>query len=335
LTFSTPTNITITSTDEGYSYTNNGSIFMIQSELGEGIVVINYGDNQIYSYDNDLYTDIEEYLYVDTTDLNQKIKVLESGIGIKDVLVKVYKEVSGEKRVVSSAYTDGNGQAIVTIDDGYTYTITAEKDNYETASEIIYIPESNTETVIINIESTETEYGVTSFISNCKNKVKDPTNCWFRVKTDREVENITIYVSLSNISSEVKSCSNETICTTNEYTVDNEIIPVNATLYLDGNLVYPIIVIRYEDITSRGIQINFPTSTIKSSSTYLTLFYFMTLIMGLFIAVSVNKKMNGWGLLAFIVWLIIIAQAGFWEYWLVITPLIIIQIAKLYYGWIK
>ena len=61
----------------------------------------------------------------------------------------------------------------------------------------------------------------------------------------------------------------------------------------------------------------------------------MTLLFGIFISVSIEKKLNGMGIYAFTIWMGIIAMSGFWEYWLLVISLMILHIGKFYYGWIK
>lgn len=279
-------------------------------------------------------TDVIEYLYVMTPDLVQKISVVSSGAGVSNALVKIYKLVGTENELVYSAFTDGNGIVSVNIDDGNTYTFVVEKDGYTDYSKSIYIPTGNTETIQLNIESESSLYGSTLFTSNCKSKLTSEKDCYFKAVAYQDIANITIKVNLNNTIT-YKQCLNTDYCKTNDYTINNISKPINASLYFDGTLIQPIIYINFTDLSNRSRQITFPTATIKSSTNYLILFYFMTLIMGIFIAVSIENKVHGWGLFAFMIWLLIIAQTGFWEYYLVIIPIVTILIGKLYYTWIK
>lgn len=335
LTFSEATNITLIGSEGGEDYVNNVSIQENIADLGEGEILVQFGNSQLYSTNLNYMNDTYENLSVIDTDLVQKIKVVASGTGINDVLVKVYKQISGSNQLVYSAYTDGNGQAIVNVDDGNVYTITAEKEGYETTTELINIPASNTETILMNIVPLVSLTETTLFTSNCKNKESSATTCHFKGTAYQEIANITIVTNQSGTIT-TKECLTSTNCTTVSFTLNstNTTYPIYSTLYFDGSQITNLTV-TYEDLTTRTIQINFPVATIKSDPLYLSIFYFLTLVLGLFIGVSIEKKIEGWGVLGFIVWLSIIAIAGFWEYWLVIMPLMIIQIAKFYYEWIK
>lgn len=335
ITFSENTNITINSEENTFFFEKNKSIQINRTLLEDGLIITEFGNNQIYSFENEkMGRDFYMNLTVIDTNLVQKIKTIESAMGIKDALITVYKQTGGTYEIIDSVYTDGNGIGTIEIEDGITYKITAEKEGYENETEIRYIPNGNTETILINMNKIQATTGRTTFITNCKNKIATPTMCYFKVKTYEEKNNITIIINLNGTITS-KTCLNEDNCLSNNYNISNISYPINASLYLNEILVNPIIKITYTELGAKSIQINFPVQTIKSNSNYLVLFYFMTLLVGLAIAVSIETKIKGWGLLVFIVWLGIIAVSGFWEYWLVILPLVIIQIAKFYYEWLK
>lgn len=334
LTFSSSTNATLSSTNGGTNVTGITSLSANLSDFGEGIIMVDYGNNQLFSFYNDLRTNVIKYLEVITPDLVQKVQITSYGVGVDNALLNVYKQVSGTNQLIFSTYTDGNGEALTNLDDGNSYLFEVIADGYKDYSEVLYIPISNSETLVIDILSDDEALQPTLFTTNCNNILLKSTNCEFLASASEIKSNLTIFVDLNGTIT-AHQCLNTQFCHSTAYTISNSSFPVNSTLFIDGVEYAPSIYVTYDEITSRSIQIDFDVTTIRSSSLYLSLFYFMTLIFGIFIAFGIESKIHGWGLFSFIIWLGIIASVGFWEYWLVVIPLVLILIGRFYYEWLK
>lgn len=339
LTFTSSTNATITSTSGGFTYTNTTNIYLNQSQLGSGEVIVTFngqadGGAQVFSYFNDNMTDIEETLYVLSGDFQLiQVKAQSSGTGLEDVLVKTYLQIAGENKLIFSAFTDSNGNVYVYGSPDLVHKFTGEKDGYESDETNIFIPLGYSDIVILNMAEEAGSLGINRWYSNCGQTISTERTCYFRASLYQDYDNITI-VTTWNGTDYYKQCLNNNVCTTSNYVVNNNTAPMVGRLYLDGTFLNQTIYINYEDIGSRDIQVGWDTALIKSNSTYLWIFYFITFIVGIFITVAIEKKVKGWGVWGMVIWFTIIAVTGFPLYWFVVLPFFVLQIAKFYRGWI-
>lgn len=338
VTFSSATNITISSTGNGYNFVMNSSIYLNQSDLGIGEVIITYGGGQTYSYYNDGMTPITKYLYVlATVDLSQKVKVESGGMGLENALVTVYQQIDGSNQIIGSGLTDSNGETRVNLKTGITYTFIGSMDGYNSVTLSKYIPSGFTDTIRLVLTKLESSTGVNQFYTPCGNKISSNKECKFIANLYRNYSNITINYYNSIGTKYTKECLDNNYCETNGISITNLTAPWTGYLYIEGELWNYTLYINYENLEGRSIQIRFPFDILKQTGNekYLYIFYVLSLIIGIAIASAINNKIPGTGYLAMILWFGIIAVNGLYIYWLIVIPIIVLQISKLYRQIIK
>lgn len=328
LTFDALTNVSLTYIGGGLTYSNilNVTTFMRGLYQGDIQVAFNEG-TQIYSFNNDRNTTIEERLHLEVVDFDQPVKVLAGNDEISDTLVTFKKVVGSAMMTTYSAFTDVNGVAHIIINDGNSYEVHAVKEGYEEWSDVVYIPTSNTETLIINLIG---ESGFTAnyiFNTNCPNHIGQAMNCSFYVKSF-SLKNITFNYTYGGNNYQAVSQGSEANLT---LFMNETLAPLNMTISVNPTKYYYI---EYEGLGARSIQLTFDTATIKDAGIgILGLFYGIILILGVLIMVSVNRmpKMKGFGIIGMAVWFGIIA-VWFPIFWFLVIPIGIYFVIKTLWG---
>lgn len=328
LTFDERTNVTLTWLGGGLSFNNVTNVTIPMRDVESGQIIVDFNDNtQSYSFYNDLDTSYSDLLHLETIDFDQPVKVLDSSSEINGALVTFKKTINGTTMTTYSAFTDINGIAHILINDGNSYEIYVSATGYEDYSELKYIPTSNTDTIIINLASSTGTTGNYFFSSSCGDVVGSERNCSFYVKSYTD-KNITFNYTWNGGNYSVTSLTDEATLT---LLANSTTTPIYVTASVNPTKNYAI---SWNDITNRSIQLTFDATSIKDESLgILVLFYAIIFIIGILLAVSVNRipKMQGKGAWAMVVWFGIIA-IQFPLLWFVVAPAVIYAIFKTFWG---
>lgn len=332
LTFTDYINATI-NPYSGSSFVNVSSIYVNQSDIPIGYVSITYnkqgsGGVQIFSYYNDNVTSIDEILEVLTGTFQQvEIEVKSAGLGLENTLVSVQKQVGGAWTEIYSTYTNANGDAIVYVNPDDIYKFIASKIGYTTGDVTKEVLTGQVTPIVIILDASATAEDVVRFYSNCGNKVADKS-CYLRVETSEEKTNLTI-ISFWNNTYYSTTCLNEDYCTTSNYLIENETGLLIGYIYIDEVInSLKTIRIEFDDLDNRIININW-ISFDKTNNVYLGIFYFISLIVGLFFVIAGENKIKGSGIYILTIWFAVLAMNGFAFYWFVVLPVIILKTGQL------
>lgn len=326
ITFSEATNATLTWLGGSAEYTNVTNITGPYNITGQGEVSLSFnGDTQTYSFDNDYQTNIQAELLLEDVDFDQPVKVLStSSEEIAGALVTFYKT----GKITYAGFTDINGITHAIVNDGTTYEIHSDKVGYEDYASVENIPASNTETIIINMISTDSTAGGYYFAPSCLSVVGQDQNCSWYAKAYTE-KNITFNYTWNGNNYSVTSETSEANLT---LLINSTTVPVNVVISINPTYNQTV---TWANLSNRSVQLIFDSDSIKNESNQvIVLFYTIALLLGITIAVLVNRieKLKGKGVWGLIVWLGIIAINGFPLLWFIIIPGVIYGIFKTFWG---
>lgn len=310
------------------TYSGVSSIFLDLQSIPIGYVHIAFNnETQNFAFYHDNVTSVSRDFHVETVDLDQVIKVVSNNEELSGAFVEFKKSDNSTLRTTYSTFTDINGLAHVLVDDGTSYEVEVTKEGFEDYNDLVYVPTSNTETIIINLISEDGSTGDYYFASSCLASVGIATNCTWYVKSYK-TSNITFNYTWNGVNYSVTSQNSEANLT---LIVNETTAPVNVTASVNPTKFYGV---SWKGLASRSIQLEFDTDEIKDETNgVLVLFYSIVLILGILMAVVINRipKMKGKGLGVMMIWFGINAFQ-FPLLWFIVIPVVVYYIFKTFWG---
>lgn len=330
LTFSESTNARIIWLGGGLNYSNITTILLTMNTLPvEKIRVVFNDETQLISFDNTAQMrSFVKNLLVESVDYDQSVKVLAGSSEVYDALVEFKKNVGGILKTTYSTFTDLNGMSHIILIDGTIYEIHVLHEDYQNYSSTLYIPPSNTETVLINLLSSTTETVPNYYFSpSCLREVGTAQNCSFYVQTFTD-KNITFNYTWNGQFYSVTSYGTRANLT---LWVNSTTTPIYVNVSVNPTETYTI---SFEDVGERDIQALFDVDDINDETIGVkTLFYAIIFIIGILIMVTVNQipRMEGNGLYGMIIWWGVLA-IWFPLLWFVVIPVGVYAVIKRLWG---
>lgn len=201
-------------THTGQLRTTNGSVKYLNGQYefnastteitlgsaGEDYIIVQFGEYQRFSFENDLVTSVNEDAYVfEWADIQKPIKVHDGYQDVADARVWIYKDINGTEYLVGGFYTNRNGEADepVWLQSGEIYKFVITKDGYTTKSE--NRPIFTSSMITLTLERTITEIEWVRFGTDCPTQYNGSLTClvyWIDGDTYNG-ENVTIYYSVN------------------------------------------------------------------------------------------------------------------------------------------
>lgn len=339
-----PTSLAITFTEntDGYiktldsvdAFENISTISFYQRNISEGKVVIEFNPDgsgnfqQLFSYYNDLDTTINEELYVETVDLQQKLKITGETQAIEDARVCAksgYNNGSTTEWMTTYCdFTDSTGEVLIKVNDGNTYLFCVQADDYETKCELHNIPESNQETITINLIATDTTEGQNTYANTCGTVFNQNKACLITVATYRPYHSICVNVTRINSLGTTSSiaCESDSIAEIFSYDINTN---SNYTIgiYLDAELMKTYYHIFGEDDSIN--QVNYRAGNnngktimerIQENKPLLIFMHIIIIILGVLAGFMFDKYFNGYGVYGAGIWFLFVSMGGFYIFYI-------------------
>lgn len=332
LTFSENQTGEIDYTGGSISFTNKDVLFYSMFSFAEGYVYVLFNNQtQMFSFYNDDETFVSEYLYVQSPDLNQQVKVLDGSAEVSNARVTFEKWDEGSLGIVYSIFTDINGLAQVLLKDTQMYKVTVEKEGYEDYVALKYIPPSNAETIIITLIPSGDGVSDDMIHTSCLNIIGTNQTCNFTVWTSTSGNTVGYNYTWAGGNYYVEKTTNSPV--TLSLLGTNATCPINVTIYIDG-VERKTFTVEYEGLGERSIQLNFDIDEIKDEPDLLFLFYLIAILIGVIFMVSINRipKAQGFGIYGFAGWFVILAVIGFPIFWFIVVPVLLYLIFRNLWG---
>lgn len=320
-------------------FSNVSELNLYQRNLSEGKVAIEFNPDktekfqQIFAYDNDGDTTINEQLLVETVDLQQTIKITADTQAIENTRVCAkHGYTSGNTTEWMTTYCDFTndvGDVIIKVQDGNTYLFCTQADGYESKCELHHIPENNQDTITINLVSTNTKIGTNTFSTSCSTIFESNEICSLTVATYKPYSSICVNATrtISNTSLSTIVCESDSIAEIFSYTIDTN-YDYEIGVYLDAELVKTYYHKYDAGVSSNDINYdtgnNAGNTILEKIGDNLPLYiaiHIVLLILGVLAGYMFDKYFNGFGIYGAGIWFLFLGMGQFYIFY---VPAIVI-----------
>lgn len=334
LIFTNYTDVTVATETTILEYINVSEISIPQENISTGYVTVYYNEDanhnyqQILKYYNDQDIYLKSYILLEEVDLAQQFKVSSEGDPLEGARVCTQKVGENPDTNVTEwlttycDFTDSDGLVSILTSDQNLYKVCSTRDGYTPTCELHFLPPTNTNVILIQMEPTEVAESFNFIQSSCPPRVTNITSCTLNVITYKPYSSIC-FKYIVNGTELSTTCGYDSITESLSYVLGTSTLNVTIEVYLGGDYERYVYHEYGEYIEEQQIGLDqTPVGAesilekISDSKTNLVAFYIIMLIIGIISGWLFEKYFNGYGVYGSGFWFIVLGIMGFYIFWI-------------------